>query len=355
MITKALLLFFTAFIVASITMPSIIKIAVKRLLFDEHTEARKIHTKDISNLGGIGIFTGFFFCILLFQIVCDSRELGSLAAAAVLLFFVALKDDLTPSSPLVRLLLQFIIAGIIVFVGQVHFVRLPLFETEDWIIQAIDISFSIVFIVGMINAMNFIDGIDGLAGSIGLLSSLAFGLIFFLHNEMSYCYTAWALSGAILGFLLYNFPPAKIFMGDMGSMLIGVFLAIFAIKTANMEIDQQAAHLIQYPGNVTFALLIVPIMDMITVICIRLALKQSPFQADKRHLHHVMIDLGFSHPLICLTLVGFNLLAVGVSLLLQRYSTPLWANLAIVVMAVAFELTVRYTHHQKTIKNLSTL
>lgn len=355
MITKALLLFFTAFIVTSITMPSIIKIAVKRLLFDEHTEARKIHTKDISNLGGIGIFTGFFFCILLFQIVCDNRELGSLAAAAVLLFFVALKDDLTPSSPIIRLLLQFVIAGIIVFVGEVHLTRVPFIESEASLTQIADIAVSIVFIVGMINAMNFIDGIDGLAGSIGLLISLAFGMIFFLHGEMSYCYTAWALAGAILGFLLFNFSPAKIFMGDMGSMLIGVFVAIFAIKTANMEVDVNAAHLIQYPGNVVLALLIVPIMDMVTVILVRLSLKQSPFHADKRHLHHKMIELGMGHPAICLTLVAFNLLTVGVCLALQKVGTPLWANISIVMLAVAFEFSIRYLCHQKTIKNPTTL
>ena len=98
MILKAILLFCTAFIVTCISMPSIIKVASKRSLFDEPKEARKIHTRDISNLGGIGIFLGFFFCVLLFQVICDSRELGSLAAASVLLFFIAFRDDLVPSS-----------------------------------------------------------------------------------------------------------------------------------------------------------------------------------------------------------------------------------------------------------------
>ncbi len=338
MLLKAILIFFVAFVTTAVSMPSIVKVATKRSLFDEPKEPRKIHTRDISNLGGIGIFLGFFFCVLLFQIICDSRELGSLAAASVLLFFIAFRDDLVPSSPLSRLLFQFIIAGIIVFVGQVHFVHITVFEANTLLKEVVNIIFSFIFIVGFINAFNFIDGIDGLAGSLGLFSTLVFASLFLWMGDLSYGMTALALAGGILGFLIFNFGAARIFMGDMGSMLIGVFLAIFGIRFANAPAIMQDWFTIAYPGSIIFAILIVPIMDMITVISIRLYFKQSPFIADKRHLHHRMLGLGWSHAGICLFEVFFNALVILLALALQKSGSTLWPCLAIVVSASFVEV-----------------
>lgn len=338
MLLKAILIFFTAFIVTCISMPSIIKVASKRSLFDEPKEARKIHTRDISNLGGIGIFLGFFFCVLLFQVICDSRELGSLAAASVLLFFIAFRDDLVPSSPHSRLLFQFIIAAIIVFVGQVHFIHIPIFEANTLLKEIINIVFSFIFIVGFINAFNFIDGIDGLAGSLGLFTTMVFASLFLWMGDYSYGMTALALSGAILGFLIFNFGEARIFMGDMGSMLIGVFLAIFGIRFANSPVVIEEWLTIAYPGSLIFAILIVPIMDLITVVSIRLYFKQSPFLADKRHLHHRLLALGWNHAGISLFEVCFNALVVMISLSLQKSGSPLWPCLSTIGMAALVEI-----------------
>lgn len=347
MISAALLIFFTAFILSCIAMPNIIKISVKKFLFDAPTEERKIHKKNISNLGGVGIFIGFFFSLLLYRIICDSLELSSLAAAAVLLFFVALKDDLIPSSPLRRLFYQILIASIIVFIGQVHFDHIPIFEAGTMMRRSVNIVFSLFFIVGIINAMNFIDGIDGLAASLSVFLCLIFGYIFYQYGQLDYSNTALALGGAVLGFLIFNFAPARIFMGDIGSMLIGVFLAIFGIQLANMDTLPLGLLQIRFPGTIMFALLIVPIMDLITVVCIRLYLKKSPFQADKRHLHHRLLVLGMSHPAICFSLVLFNMLVLLVALLLQNTNTSAWAALAVTFMAIICELLVLYFYSKK--------
>ncbi len=347
MISTALLIFFTAFIVSCIAMPNIIKISVKKLLFDAPTEERKIHKKNISNLGGIGIFIGFFFSILLFRIICDSLELSSLAAAAVLLFFVALKDDLIPSSPLSRLFYQVLIASIIVFIGQVHFNHIPIFEAGTAMRRFVNILFSLFFVVGVINAMNFIDGIDGLAASLSVFLSLIFGYIFYQYGQLDYSYTSLALGGAVLGFLIFNFAPARIFMGDIGSMLIGVFLAIFGIKLANMDTLPLGLLQISYPGTIMYALLIVPIMDLITVVGIRLYLKKSPFQADKRHLHHRLLVLGLSHPAICFSLLFFNILVLATAFLLQKTDSSLWTALAVTLLAITCELLVLWFYSKK--------
>lgn len=351
MILKAILLFCTAFIVTCISMPSIIKVASKRSLFDEPKEARKIHTRDISNLGGIGIFLGFFFCVLLFQVICDSRELGSLAAASVLLFFIAFRDDLVPSSPHSRLLFQFIIAAIIVFVGQVHFVHIPIFEANTMLKEVINIVFSFIFIVGFINAFNFIDGIDGLAGSLGLFCTLIFASLFLWMGDYSYGMTALAMSGATLGFLIFNFGEAKIFMGDMGSMLIGVFLAIFGIRFANGPVVLEDWLTIAYPGSVILAILIVPLMDLITVVSIRLYFRQSPFIADKRHLHHRLLGLGWNHAGICLFEVSLNAIVVMICLALQKTNAGIWPCLSTIALAILVEVLFIILYMKKQHKN----
>jgi UDP-GlcNAc:undecaprenyl-phosphate/decaprenyl-phosphate GlcNAc-1-phosphate transferase len=218
----ALLIFLIAFVVSLIAIPSIIKVAKEKSLYDTPIENRKIHTDSIPNLGGVAIFLGFYFSVLMFRILCDSTELSALCAASVLLFFVALKDDLISTAPKIRLFYQFIIALIIVWVGGIFFQNIPFFEADHALSRITNMIASLVFIVAIINAYNFIDGIDGLAGSLAVFGLLVFGFVFFEYGELSYAYLSLALAGSTLGFLLFNIHPAKIFMGDIGSMLLGL-------------------------------------------------------------------------------------------------------------------------------------
>jgi UDP-N-acetylmuramyl pentapeptide phosphotransferase/UDP-N-acetylglucosamine-1-phosphate transferase len=315
----SLLIFIVAFFVALLAIPSIIKVAKEKSLFDKPTDERKIHTESIPNLGGVAIFLGFYFSILMFRVLCDSIELSALCAASVLLFFVALKDDLISTAPLVRLVYQFVIALIIVLVGHIYFSNIPFFEASHVALKGINIAFSLIFIVTIINAFNFIDGIDGLAGSLAVLGLCAFGFLFFQYGEFSYAHLSFALAGSTLAFLLYNFHPAKIFMGDIGSMLLGVFISVLAIKLANLEPLRIGLVPVKHPSSMAFAILLVPIMDIVTVILIRLHLKLSPFQADKRHTHHRLLALGLGHTGVTLTLVCFNIVAILAALLFGRW------------------------------------
>src|SRR5450756_198277 len=183
-----LLVFLTSFIVSLVSVPSIIKVANEKSLFDKPSEKRKIHTKSTPNLGGVAIFLGFYFSTLMFRALCDSVELSALCAASVLLFFVALKDDLISTAPILRLFFQFLIAIIIVMVGQVYFYHLPFFGSDGiWAIM-VNMAVTLVFIVAMINAMNFIDGIDGLAASIAFIVFMIFGGVFYEYGENSYAF-----------------------------------------------------------------------------------------------------------------------------------------------------------------------
>jgi len=345
----SLLIFLTSFIVSWIAIPSIVKVAKEKCLFDRPNEKRKIHTKSIPNLGGVAIFLGFYFSTLMFRVLCDSVELSALCAASVLLFFVALKDDLICTAPKLRLFYQFIISLIIILVGQVYFSHLPFYESEGVMLKVINMMVSLVFIVAMINAVNFIDGIDGLAGSISLFIFLFFGFIFYQYNEYSYAFIALALAGSTLGFLLFNIHPAKIFMGDIGSTLLGIFMAVFAIKLSNMEPLRLGFLPVKNPTCLAFALLIIPIMDMITVIIIRLSLKISPFFADKRHTHHRLLALGLGHHSITLTLLGFNIFVVVVYFAASLFVNSFFTGLTILLVAVLFEIGLYKLYEKKTL------
>lgn len=343
----SLLVFLTSFLVSWVAIPSIIKVANEKSLFDRPSEDRKIHKKNIPNLGGVAIFLGFYFSSLMFRVLCDSVELSALCAASVLLFFVALKDDLISTPPKTRLFYQFIIAIIIILVGQVYFSHVPFFESESILAKIINMIATLIFIVAMINAVNFIDGIDGLAGSISLFIFVFFGFIFYQYGEYSYAFIALALAGGTLGFLLFNIHPAKIFMGDIGSMLLGVFMAVFAIKLSNMEPLRLGFLPVKNPTNLALALLIVPIMDMISVIIIRLSLKLSPFKADKRHTHHRLLALGMSHHAVTLTLLAFNISIVTVSFLLG-FLNSMVSMLIIVTISCLFQFSLMHTFLKKT-------
>jgi UDP-GlcNAc:undecaprenyl-phosphate/decaprenyl-phosphate GlcNAc-1-phosphate transferase len=334
-----LLVFIIAFIVSLVAIPSIIKVANEKSLFDKPSEDRKIHTRSTPNLGGVSIFLGFYFSVLTFRVLCESIELSALCAASVLLFFVALKDDLISTGPKVRLFYQFIIALIIILIGQIFFTNIPFFEAENTISRIINMAITLIFIVAMINAVNFIDGIDGLAGSICLFSLMAFAFIFYQYGETSYAFIAIALAGSTLGFLLFNFHPAKIFMGDIGSMLLGVFLAVFVIKLSNLDELRLGLLPIKSPTTVAFSLVIVPLMDMITVIIIRMHLKLSPFMADTRHTHHRLLGLGMGHTGTTLILLAFNIFVVAVALLTASLNHIL-GMLIIFSLAAIFEIFV---------------
>jgi UDP-GlcNAc:undecaprenyl-phosphate/decaprenyl-phosphate GlcNAc-1-phosphate transferase len=346
-----LLIFLTSFIISVASVPSIIRVAKEKMLFDKPTEKRKIHTKSIPNLGGIAIFLGFYFSILMFRILCESMELSVLCAASVLLFFVALKDDLISTAPILRLFYQFLIAFIIVVVGQIYFSHLPFSEYEGLFFKSINILFSVVFVVAIINALNFIDGVDGLSGSVGIFTLITFALIFQMYGETTYALIALGLAGSTLGFLVFNWNPAKIFMGDIGSMLLGVFLAVFAIKLCNLEPLRLGLIPIKHPSTLALALLIIPIMDMVCVVILRLSLKLSPFNADKRHTHHRLLALGFSQKAVTLTLVCFNLFVVLFAFSISLIINGILSFIAVVLIAVAFELTLIYLHRKKNESN----
>ncbi len=309
-----ILTFITGFVFTYLSTPYIIKVANERRLFDPPNE-RSSHTHKASNLGGIGIFGGAIFAIVMWTPYQIFGTQQYILAALLLLFLVGIWDDMTgmPAKP--KFIMQ--VAAALIIVYKAEYV-IDHFGGVFWINELpinISIIFSVIAIVGVINAYNFIDGINGLAAGTGIVGSLAFGGWFYLQQEIAAATLAFALSASLLAFMTYNFIPGLIFMGDTGSMFLGTVLSVLAIHfiRLNLKADlpysgivyQKSAHAI------AVAFLILPLYDTLRVSVFRLAKGKNPFSADRNHIHHMLLDLGLSHvraTLVLLSLMGIVIL-----------------------------------------------
>jgi len=306
--------------------PSLIKLAYQKRLFDDPAlEERKIHKYRTPNLGGIAVLTSFAFTAFL----CISGNLLPYAnyvfASGLLIFLVGLKDDLAALNPYKKFLAQTVTALIVVYFADIRLTSLyGIFGIQE-IHPVISYPFSSLLIVFVINAFNLIDGINGLLGTISLIVSLTFGYLFFRMQEYGLALLAVSMAGAVLGFLRYNAGKARIFMGDAGAYTIGFIVSVLAIQFIELNKPQQLVpvtdSVIQSVPAVTIAILIVPIFDTLRVIVIRLVQGKSPFMADRNHLHHRLLDTGMSHTQATIVLSSFNVLMIGTALTFQQIGT----------------------------------
>ena len=309
-----------AFIITFFAIPVIIQIAKSKKLFDEPDE-RKVHKEVIPTLGGLGIFAGFIVATLMGA--PDSHELQYFAAACIVIFFLGLKDDILVLSANKKFIGQLLAAFIVMKFGNIYLNDMHGFLGITTIPYYASVFLTIFTIIVITNAFNLIDGIDGLAGSIGLITTLVFGLYFHMANELSYAVIAISMSGAIVGFLIYNFSPAKIFMGDTGSLLIGLINSILVIKFINVAgITGQSFSLHASPA-LGFAVLMVPLFDTLRVFGMRILDRRSPFSPDRIHVHHYLLDLGFSHKKITFSIIAATLVFIATAFLLRNLDCTL--------------------------------
>jgi len=307
---KILLSYTFAFLVTFFAIPVIIEVARRKKLFDEPDE-RKVHKMVIPTLGGLGIFAGFILATLIGAPV-GSSELQYFVASAIVIFFLGIKDDILVLSVAKKFIGQLIAAGIIIKFGGVQITNMHGFLGITTIPHVASIVLTLFTIVVIINSFNLIDGVDGLAGTLGLLTALVFGGYFYYTGYLLYAVMALSLAGSLVGFLIYNFSPAKIFMGDTGSLLIGLINSIMVIKFINIADSFAANFPLASAPAIGFAILIVPLFDTLRVFAFRILNRRSPFSSDRNHVHHFLLELGYSHRKITLLCVGYN---VGIILL----------------------------------------
>ena len=328
--------FFTSLVIVLFSTPSLIKIAELKNLFDDPEEFRKLHKHKTPTMGGILIYAGTLFSWSLWFPEKTIIGYNFVVATSLLLFFVGVKDDIFGTAAIKKLAAHILVAMILVLIAEVRIRSLHGILGVESIPEWVSIFLSIFTIIVIVNAFNLIDGVDGLAGTIGLLAALSFGFWFHLAGDKVMAVLAMALSGALIGFLWFNFSPAKIFMGDSGSLVVGMFFAVMAIRL--VEFDQA---LLEAPIDrisrpvLAIAVLIFPLFDTLRVFMLRAAKGMSPFNADRNHLHHCLLDLGFNHRQTVISLASVNIVVITLAV----FTAPLGANYSfLIVIGVAFTL-----------------
>lgn len=328
--------FLTAFIVVLLSIPSIIKVAQMKHLYDE-PDHRTSHTRSTPTLGGIAIFAGVLISMGLWINFADSPELKFVISALVIMFFIGIKDDILIIAPLTKLGGQIVAAIIIVVVADLRITSLHGFYGITDISYFISAPLSVFIILVIINGFNLIDGIDGLSSGVGTLTAITFGYWFFISSEIQYSLLAFSLAGGLAAFFRYNVfsRTKKIFMGDTGSLILGIIISVLAIRFNEINtVNYLPTHVHSAPA-VTIGILIVPLFDTIRVMFIRVITGRGLFQADKNHIHHRLLELGFSHIKATMIILFFNICFIAFVFYFQRLEI-LRLTLLLILLAMAF-------------------
>lgn len=296
--------FAAALLIAVFTTGLWIKASITWHLFDK-PDSRKHHLDATPNMGGIGIFSALVITFLLFCGFHDFTQVHAVLAAACIMFFTGFFDDLLNLPPFKKFIMQVVAAFIVCYNGVV-ITNLHGFLGIYQLPEAYAVTFTMLVIVFFVNAFNFIDGIDGLAGSLGAVSSFIFGVMAFRSGQGDLALLSFCLTGSLLGFLYLNKHPARIFMGDTGSLTVGFLLIIQGIMIININ---PVVHELNESATMTFvySVLFIPAYDLIRVVVIRIVSGDSPMKADRNHLHHMIGRQHFGHNGICFILLVFNL------------------------------------------------
>ena len=324
-----LLGFATALCISAYAIPIIIKVAFIRKLYDK-PGGRKTHKRFVPNLGGVAIFAGFVLAFICWTNFSDSVYLQYLILGLIILHFLGVKDDIVPLTPYKKLIGQIIAAAVLVVPGRFRINDLHGILGIYHLSVPVSIGLSVFAVILLINSFNLIDGIDGLAGGISLLISLLFSYIFWKSGLNNILVASVALAGALVGFLFYNRQPARIFMGDAGSMCIGYLMSAFSFQFMNSAAANPDGLFHRNPG-VLLAVFIVPLFDTLRVFTIRILEKKSPFEADSNHIHHKLLRMGLSHGMASITLTVVTLGFIIMAYFLQDLNP----NLFILIMLFA--------------------
>lgn len=318
----AIMAFLVACFVAVVSVPVVIKITELKALMEKPGH-RRSHTVPTPTFGGVAIFAAVLISYFIWPINGDASDLHctnlSIVGAAIL-FFIGMKDDLVGIDPNKKILFQLLSAASLIFLGNLKLDYLYGIMGFHHITDVVSILLTCFVFIALTNAINLIDGIDGLAGGIATIASLTFGSWFLLSEHYAMATMAFALSGGLVGFLRFNFSrTSKIFMGNTGSLLIGFFLAFFAVRFVNLNASYRFDPRSFFNAPIiAIVVLIVPIFDTLRVFMVRVLNGKSPFSADRNHMHHILLDNGLSHAAATAVLCGASLLNTLLFLFLHQ-------------------------------------
>ncbi len=314
--------------------PVLVRIAYHLNFYDRPDGERKLHTRYISSLGGVAIFLAFLVGFAVTGYADQITGFVYLLVALVMLFFIGLQDDLMGLSPNKKLGVELFASGMIILGCQVFISNFNGILGIGEIPLYIGIPLTLFIMIGITNAYNLIDGIDGLAGGIGVIASLFFAIGFTIAGSTALAVLSFITAITLIGFLVHNFSPASIFMGDTGSLVVGMLLAFLSIQFINLhQVSEFQAAFGAGATLLPVAFLAVPLYDTLTVVLKRIINKKSPFKAGRDHIHHDLLGIGFNHKQATLILCAGTVLISIFALALSHLNINLLL-LAIILSAV---------------------
>ena len=335
----------TSFFFGFLITPVLIYLLKKGNVIDE-PGGRRIHRGLVPSMGGVAIVLAVFASIIawfsLEQIVTTRYFLVGLG----IMFSVGMRDDLIELSAMQKLIGQCIPAFFVVVMADIRFTSLYGFMGVFEIPYFMSVGLTILALIILTNSFNLIDGTDGLAGILSVVGFLFLGCWFYVSGLMAYSLIAFTMVGGVLSFLVFNWHPAKIFMGDTGSLSLGFALTALTILFVDTNGTMLASEgfKINAPIACGIALMIVPMYDTLRIFIKRILNGKSPFRPDKSHIHHFLLRMGFKHNEVALILGGvmlaFVALVVGSSLN-DHIMIPIVIALAVILGAWLDEMTLR--------------
>jgi len=338
----ALLAAFTAFVITFLVMPVIIKYTLKKNYVDV-PGYRKIHKKITPSMGGVAIFLGFCVAGVIWLELLSTRDFKFIFVSLFVIFFIGMRDDLVPMKPILKLFGQVLAITIAVVFLDLRFDSLHgLFGIHE-IPVPISYAVTIFTMIIITNSFNLIDGIDGLAGTVSSISLLTLGSWLLMVGDENYSILAFAMLGSIIAFLIYNWHPSQVFMGDTGALVIGMMLSILTVHVLNFnnQLVAETPFRLAAPLASALSFIYIPLLDTSRIIIIRLSKGKSPLSPDKSHIHHTMVRLGLTHQETCIALGGLQLVLTAVVILLNSYGDRLLVP-AIIVISVLFSLSLDF-------------
>jgi UDP-GlcNAc:undecaprenyl-phosphate GlcNAc-1-phosphate transferase len=311
----------TSFVISFLIVPVIIKYSLKRNLLDIPGR-RKIHKKVTPSMGGIAIFCGFFISSLIWVDFSMWSEIKFILVALFVIFFIGVRDDLVPLRAILKLIGQILAASLLIFLFDLRIDSLygifGIYDLPDPVSYLLTI-FTIIIIT---NSFNLIDGLDGLAGTIAIIALFCFGTWFYLNDDTTFAILSYTMLGAVLAFLIFNWEPSEVFMGDTGALVIGMLLALLAIHFTNLnyELPLESPYKFLSSIGTVACIIIIPLVDTLRIIILRLLKGKSPFKPDKSHIHHAIMRLGKTHSQTTIILATTHCLFIGLAILFRDFS-----------------------------------
>jgi UDP-GlcNAc:undecaprenyl-phosphate/decaprenyl-phosphate GlcNAc-1-phosphate transferase len=339
MLTTLLLLTALSLVLSLLFTPTVRTLAIRYNFVDLPDNNRKVHKSPIPRVGGIAVASAYFGSLLMVlaflsyerpELSASFGAFKSIAPAALVIFFIGLADDIFNLKPWHKFAGQFVAAGIVVS-GGVHIHQFAAFHLHPMLLTAV----TVIWLVGCTNAVNLIDGLDGLAGGISLLATMTVLIASLVSGDIGLAIATAPLAGALIGFLVFNFNPASIFLGDSGSLLLGFLLGCYSVLWSGKSVttlDMVAP----------FMVLAVPLLDTSMAITRRFLRGQPIFKADRSHIHHRLLARGLSHRSTVLRLYAAagiaGLLSLGLVWTRDHWQTAVFATFVCQVVAGIWEL-----------------